>query len=432
MVGIDSQIILTQKILDGLVRDREQVQRDLDDHQIILSPARRLPNDVLTEIFLGCVEELGDLDSSNAPSTLGSQGMPWCLAQVSHRWRAVALSFPKLWSTIRIKFPIDDVATANACRRWESILGAQLHRSSSHSLSVHLDIHPASNPTTATEALFRILTPSSPRWETLSLRMPHTFLNAVAGTRGFLQSLAVLDVMIFGSHDIILASPLVDLFEYAPRLHTLLSFPRLRCCRLPWSQISAFITAVRFKKQLSSAYLDFLPFMPNLEKCMIRCRGERIIPRQLPAVECRYIHTLIIWDVLPPSPGQLLDGISLPALESLTVSTGYASLLSFIRRSPMPLQRLKIMSETLTDAEGLELLADLPSLRTFVTDSKNTLTHEFVHGLVSGTTLSPALETIVSEVPLPSDQRFRAAIEDLRVARPGLRITQRKVGLWEL
>lgn len=163
---LDSQISLARQVLDALAQDRQELQRDIEDHQIILNPARRIPEEILRQFFLACVEE--DTDTPVMPSTtLDSHHLPWTLAQVSSRWRAIAISFPRLWATICITLTADDLARPEVCQRLQLHLGAQLHRSSSYALSIWLNFLcdiPASHP------LLHILLPSSPRWKYLFLR----------------------------------------------------------------------------------------------------------------------------------------------------------------------------------------------------------------------------------------------------------------------
>ncbi|KAJ7840391.1 hypothetical protein B0H14DRAFT_2241542, partial [Mycena olivaceomarginata] len=61
------------------------------------SPARTLPDDVVREIFLA------SLPSEN-PTLCGLQA-PLLLCHISHQWRMLALSTPRLWTSIHIVAP---------------------------------------------------------------------------------------------------------------------------------------------------------------------------------------------------------------------------------------------------------------------------------------------------------------------------------------
>ncbi|KAJ7126266.1 hypothetical protein C8R44DRAFT_668618, partial [Mycena epipterygia] len=65
----------------------------------ILSPLRRMPSEVLAEIFswtLSAEPLSGDRSAV--------EDSPWVLTQVSHRWRVLSLSTPALWSLVVIDY----------------------------------------------------------------------------------------------------------------------------------------------------------------------------------------------------------------------------------------------------------------------------------------------------------------------------------------
>ncbi|TFK65672.1 hypothetical protein BDN72DRAFT_900504 [Pluteus cervinus] len=68
-------------------------QRDVCKY--LLSPIHHIHDDILQEIFLAC------LDSEDS-TELSSNRAPLQLAAVCHRWRNVAISFPRLWRNIYV------------------------------------------------------------------------------------------------------------------------------------------------------------------------------------------------------------------------------------------------------------------------------------------------------------------------------------------
>ncbi|KAG8811868.1 hypothetical protein FRC18_003228, partial [Serendipita sp. 400] len=99
---ISSRIISMELIQEKLEKEIEEVKRSLDlriaearaRREIIeslkgsLSAIRRLPDELLGEVFTFCVR-------------LGGTS-PWVLAHVSQRFRKIAFNTRKLWSTITI------------------------------------------------------------------------------------------------------------------------------------------------------------------------------------------------------------------------------------------------------------------------------------------------------------------------------------------
>ncbi|KAJ7607906.1 hypothetical protein FB45DRAFT_763797, partial [Roridomyces roridus] len=63
-----------------------------------LSPMRRMPNEILIEIFVLTVPSV-ESDGSWA-CTFSLQKSPWVLTHVCSRWRAVAISTSALWSQL--------------------------------------------------------------------------------------------------------------------------------------------------------------------------------------------------------------------------------------------------------------------------------------------------------------------------------------------
>ncbi|KAH6895020.1 hypothetical protein BKA70DRAFT_1319264 [Coprinopsis sp. MPI-PUGE-AT-0042] len=67
-------------------------------HRILLSPIRRVPADILTTIFLLCI------DPTNK-SNMTAEGSPLLFTRVCHQWRELAIGTPSLWASISIHIP---------------------------------------------------------------------------------------------------------------------------------------------------------------------------------------------------------------------------------------------------------------------------------------------------------------------------------------
>ncbi|KAJ6477624.1 hypothetical protein C8R45DRAFT_363451, partial [Mycena sanguinolenta] len=95
IVELDSEIGLQKKILEKLEVDKIYVLHQLN---AALDPVARLPLEISSEIFL----------QSLAPSPTGEQDVPTALLRICNAWSGIALSTPRLWTTIRIQFPCGD------------------------------------------------------------------------------------------------------------------------------------------------------------------------------------------------------------------------------------------------------------------------------------------------------------------------------------
>ncbi|KAK0465924.1 uncharacterized protein EV420DRAFT_1261677, partial [Desarmillaria tabescens] len=66
----------------------------------IIHPIRRLPFEIIGEIFLHTLS--GPDGCNNYPAVHDHHHGPWAYSQVCQRWRAVALSLPRLWSELSV------------------------------------------------------------------------------------------------------------------------------------------------------------------------------------------------------------------------------------------------------------------------------------------------------------------------------------------
>jgi hypothetical protein len=97
---LNSEIDQLQTTLQKLERERDLIQHHIDAHEGLLSPTRRLPAEILSEIFSHC------LPTDRNP-TCSQSDAPLLLGQVCKDWRQVSLSTPYLWASIHIVIPLN-------------------------------------------------------------------------------------------------------------------------------------------------------------------------------------------------------------------------------------------------------------------------------------------------------------------------------------
>ncbi|KAJ3819520.1 hypothetical protein F5880DRAFT_1090490 [Lentinula raphanica] len=122
---LDIQQFLTK--IHELEATKERVQTTVSKFKELLSPTttiNRLPTEILVEIFLVL------RDMSKGDTTTITQGV-WPLTHVSHKWRSITLSLPKLW----INITIGDIK--KPAKNELQILNTALARSGSYTL--HLE-----------------------------------------------------------------------------------------------------------------------------------------------------------------------------------------------------------------------------------------------------------------------------------------------------
>ena len=97
---IQAEIQRPGKLMETVKMKHQSIQKIIDDHYSILSPARRLSPDVLHEIFFHCLP-------THHSSVMKSLEPPLLLTQICSSWRVIALSSPRMWSKIHIPLPGD-------------------------------------------------------------------------------------------------------------------------------------------------------------------------------------------------------------------------------------------------------------------------------------------------------------------------------------
>ncbi|KAJ7146515.1 hypothetical protein C8R44DRAFT_597747, partial [Mycena epipterygia] len=91
---LENEISSLQKVMDSLLKHRDDVRAHVEQHIAVLSPMRRFPPEILCQIFWWT------LPSDNLRiSDFLTEG-PWNISRVCARWRAIAGALPALWSHI--------------------------------------------------------------------------------------------------------------------------------------------------------------------------------------------------------------------------------------------------------------------------------------------------------------------------------------------
>ncbi|KAJ6617385.1 hypothetical protein B0H10DRAFT_1684345, partial [Mycena sp. CBHHK59/15] len=95
---LDSQINDLQAAVDWLFDQRGRMEEHIRQHEAILSPAHRLPSEILCEIFAYMLPSTAHVGGKDIEKS------PWYLRHVSRDWRAAAIAHGPLWSSIQVHF----------------------------------------------------------------------------------------------------------------------------------------------------------------------------------------------------------------------------------------------------------------------------------------------------------------------------------------
>ncbi|KAJ7490478.1 hypothetical protein FB451DRAFT_1220164 [Mycena latifolia] len=88
--------------IDGEIARLQDRRRELsiyvDGHRALISPIRHLPVDVIGEIFMACFP-------TGQNAIMSAQEAPLLLGRICSAWRTIAISTPRIWSSIHIAEP---------------------------------------------------------------------------------------------------------------------------------------------------------------------------------------------------------------------------------------------------------------------------------------------------------------------------------------
>ncbi|KAJ7625639.1 hypothetical protein FB45DRAFT_69933 [Roridomyces roridus] len=277
----------------------EAEQAELSDYQrqnaTILSPLRRMPPEVLTEVFLWTDCYASDVKCCRA----------WVLSQVSSRWRAITLSLPSLWSFIFVSFRAK-------CPSLDMI---QTQMDRSRCLKIHFFGSEAADSAPQIK-LFNLLSQQSNRWEELNIQLTKDLVPHLNAIRGRLASLRRLWVQCSdASSD--MGTNLIDCFDTAPLL-----------AEAGWFNASHFIplavllpvhqlTCYRANGPWETHHRNFLKIASHLVEAWIAIQFDDADWRQNPAtggiVDLPHLRRLFVSDI------EILAHLRAPSLVELAI-----------------------------------------------------------------------------------------------------------------
>ncbi|KAJ7584212.1 hypothetical protein C8J56DRAFT_952942 [Mycena floridula] len=432
---LDERIATMRRDLEMLVRQRANKRREVEEHKSVLHPIRRLPKEIMCEIFLSFVDE--DLESQwqEEASSLDALSTIWTLPRVSAHWRSVALSFSRMWSTVRLTTEDFDMSRLLEKLR---ILGAQFHRSAHHELSISIDSQvniPASHP------LLPVLFSTASRWKEFCINITIPSLESLSPLKGSLPSMTKLHVWALDQS--ILTTPL-SMFEFAPRLTTLVGHPYILCkLQLPFSQILEYGHGDLRCTCLSHALL--FSRMSNLQQITTICADDRDfdsstgvhaenIPTLITLASLRQatLHLDLEYDEDDDDDGEqhkssdcdLLLRLTLPALRELDIHIHHSveELQALLRRSQCPLDTLSLYVHGVPDDASIsDILKDIPTLTSFALDCTETLTTKFMEVFSQTPTITPSLRCLKLKQSCGFDS---TQIVELKASRPLLSVVE--------
>ncbi|KAJ7098220.1 hypothetical protein C8R44DRAFT_356621 [Mycena epipterygia] len=393
----DVEIAKLQVVLDRMVGDRAILQLHADGCLSVYAPIRRLPNEILLNIFdlccpltRPCCADGWQIRTVEENSDRLAQLHLQQLTQVCYSWRSLVLGTPSLWSTIEMDLGhLPEPPEGYVGQRLE-ILRSSLQRSAAARLQIYVRVRLRTlvGPLSLAEGpVLDLLARHSDRWQTAKIwvdRPDHVkHLAPAKGNLPLLQNLHISG----GIHE-------CDFFEIAPRLTELtLEEPIQTHLKLPWGQLRTVSYIDLFPEDLTTAF-------SQLSRCseMTKLTFQKLyIPKDpevfnLPSFVSD-IHTFTITFLLQtwlpgesPIANEILGCITLRRASALhfrccdwPLVWPQQTFLSFASRSSLrdTLKSLEIYNMIITAADLLQCLGDLPCLETLLVSDANQYQNTF-------------------------------------------------------
>ncbi|KAK0234328.1 hypothetical protein IW262DRAFT_145871 [Armillaria fumosa] len=304
--------------LEMLLDEERHVNRTIESYRTILRPIRRVPEDIVREIFFSFHVET----EKRGKDSLDRSFVPLILSQVCREWRSIALSTSRLWSSLRLDF--DLYHNELPC---QYLLQTYFLRSATHDITLYI----RSTREISDSHLMPVILLSAPRWISLSVTIPYDSLHAFYAARGSLRRLNRLCVE-FIDDDIPelpdgLAMPIFDAFEYASLLRSVCieGVPDIpKRIILPWSQLTEYVG-----QDWTASYIDILKRAPAMERISLQCDEDSEVGGVFPPSSHQRLNILRVHEVgemLDPDivPGRgiifFLSHMEFPALEFLMMT----------------------------------------------------------------------------------------------------------------
>ncbi|KAF9483087.1 hypothetical protein BDN70DRAFT_874136 [Pholiota conissans] len=336
--------------------DSDNAHRFVEQHLAILSVIRRIPIEILQEIILF--------------ATVGQpiekvKEFRWQISYVSQAWRIAAVTLPVLWAVLPTVRLTQHHAEHFKRTHFETdCLAEILRRSGNRPLTV--TIEEDKRHRNFEYSALNLVAKHCERWETASISIPITALNALLCVRGRLPRLKILFLHLLIGMEYN-ADTSLDMFEIAPqlrRVHMVGSVPS-HLKLPPKTQFThykhMFITQV---------HLNTVAQYSSLESLFI---SQKVYTITFPATTLPRLKKLEFVTVLPAQDDGSLgcfDNLRLPALEELSVVFPFYSpsiLPSIIRMisntgPSQKLHTLRIHPGTMAPGELMAMLGLTPAL----------------------------------------------------------------------
>ncbi|KAJ7910543.1 hypothetical protein B0H13DRAFT_2011981 [Mycena leptocephala] len=94
----DAELARLESLIHELSIQRDRVKDYIGPHMALISHPRRLPQEIVEEIFLDCLP-------TDHNAIMSAAEAPLLLGRICSAWRSIAFGMPRLWNTLHIPLP---------------------------------------------------------------------------------------------------------------------------------------------------------------------------------------------------------------------------------------------------------------------------------------------------------------------------------------
>lgn len=402
---LDPRMVLKRlEELDAEIKRFQTADDDLSSvrlHSLGGAPVHILPREVLTEIFTSCLPKWEQplQYHIDQPDTLNRQYVPWILTQVCHDWRQVALSSPRLWTTIVIR--PDKAHTEISVKILLLSTEILLRRSAKAPLYIRLQamdhLHSMDNKKFQKHwmDLLEALMKHSERWQDIDFQLDPNYFRKLEAVKGHIPLVRKVRMQVLSeAYDRDVGK--LDTFSHAPSLRHFEAYRTPKRPAVPWSQLTGYGGGINPSEQL-----DIICQTPSLVSFKLNITRVAL-PVLSTSVTFTHLRTLEV-----NGNPEILDYLTLPALEYLTLSyfRTAAPLISLISRSACSIKSIDFVIWGPTESDLMLVFQAMPAVTSAtLVDFRDVITAELYTKLTAEpgsaqTCLLPRLEALDIQFP---------------------------------
>ncbi|KAJ6481893.1 hypothetical protein C8R45DRAFT_1100296 [Mycena sanguinolenta] len=274
----DIEIERLEETLARVKSDRSLLKSYSNGCRTVFSPIRRLPTELLIEVFDLCCPPGQHILSSSTSKTEEleehdriAKSYLLQLSQVCSRWHGIAMGTPRLWSSIAC----DSWAWDYSLNYWKNLLGlieSSFERSGECPLNLQIAVLPR-HP--AEQHIIKLIARYSRRWKNVCLWLDPREMKHLLSAKGHFP---LLENLTINCAESVGSQHAIDVFSVAPRLKTVACKGWSTVPVLPWGQL----LRVKFDSGLFNEIpLDGLPLLAAHTCCELNIEVNRLLMKAI-------------------------------------------------------------------------------------------------------------------------------------------------------